>query len=98
MSLQSYIQKRIMVLTTDGNTMFGTLISCDQLTNLILQNTTIREIKTPGDPADSEARDEGTIMLRGDEVAVCGLVDEEADSQTNWAKVKGEPIRNTKND
>lgn len=35
-------------------------------------------------------------MIRGDTVAVCGLVDEELDGRIDWTKVKGEVVGGTK--
>lgn len=36
-------------------------------------------------------------MVRGDNVVVVGLVDEELDKSIDWTKVRGEVVRDTKN-
>jgi len=35
-------------------------------------------------------------LVRGDNVVMCGLVDEELDKSIDWTKVKGQPIGSTK--
>ncbi|KAJ9630836.1 snRNP Sm protein [Taxawa tesnikishii (nom. ined.)] len=47
MSLQQYMNKRILIVTVDGRTLTGTLISCDQVTNLVLKETIERVIRPP---------------------------------------------------
>ncbi|EGD99832.1 U6 snRNA-associated Sm-like protein [Trichophyton mentagrophytes] len=97
MSLQSYINKKILVLTVDGRTLIGTLLSTDQLTNLVLSQTVERIIRTPDDPEPSTEVEHGLYLIRGDNVVICGEVDEEIDGKIDWSKVKGEVVRNTKN-
>ncbi|KAI5301577.1 hypothetical protein KEM56_001581 [Ascosphaera pollenicola] len=97
MSLNSYMNKRILVLTVDGRTLVGTLLSTDQLTNIILQNTVERIIREPDDPEPSSVIEHGLYLIRGDNVVVVGEVDEDVDGQIDWTKVKGEVIRSTKN-
>ncbi|EEQ28677.1 U4/U6-U5 snRNP complex subunit LSM8 [Microsporum canis] len=97
MSLQSYINKKILVLTVDGRTLIGTLLSTDQLTNLVLSQTIERIIRTPDDPEPSSEVEHGLYLIRGDNVVICGEIDEEVDEKIDWSKVKGEVVRNTKN-
>jgi len=96
MSLQSYLNKKVCVITTDGRTLIGTLISCDQNTNLVLQNTTERIIQPADSGEQSSEVEQGLYMIRGDTVAVCGEIDEELDASIDWTKVKGEEIGGTK--
>ncbi|KAI9759055.1 MAG: hypothetical protein M4579_002644 [Chaenotheca gracillima] len=92
MSLQPYINKRVLVLTSDGRTLTGTLLSCDQLTNLVLNQTVERIIRPSDDPEPSREVDHGLYLIRGDNVVVCGLVDEEIDAQIKWEEVRGSVI------
>ena len=85
-----------MVLTTDGRTLVGTLLSCDQLTNLVLQDTVERVILPPGDPLNSHEATHGLYLIRGESVAVCGLLDEQLDNDIDWAKVRGSVIGGVK--
>jgi U6 snRNA-associated Sm-like protein LSm8 len=89
-------QEKVCVITTDGRTLVGTLISCDQNTNLVLQNTIERIIVPADSPGDSSEVEQGVYMIRGDSVVVCGEVDEEMDKEIDWTKVKGETIGGTK--
>ncbi|KAL1996700.1 hypothetical protein VTN49DRAFT_7565 [Thermomyces lanuginosus] len=97
MSLSSYVNKKVLVITVDGRTLLGTLLSTDQLTNLVLSETVERIIRTPDDPEPSSQIEHGLYLIRGDNVVICGEVDETIDSQIDWSKVKGEVIRGTKN-
>ncbi|CAF9934018.1 hypothetical protein IMSHALPRED_009560 [Imshaugia aleurites] len=88
--------EKILVLTADGRTLTGTLLSCDQLTNLVLQNTIERVIRPHDDPEDSEEVPHGLYLIRGENVAICGLLDEQMDGEIDWAKVKGSVIGGVK--
>lgn len=87
---------KVLVLTADGRTLVGTLLSCDQVTNLVLKDTVERVIRPPDDPDDSEEVPHGLYIIRGENVVVCGLVDEELDSQIDWAKVRGSVVGGVK--
>lgn len=87
---------KVLVVTADGRTLTGTLLSCDQLTNLVLQNTIERVIRPHDDPEDSEEVPHGLYLIRGENVAICGLLDEQTDSAIDWAKVKGSVIGGVK--
>ncbi|KAB2578754.1 hypothetical protein BFW01_g9496 [Lasiodiplodia theobromae] len=96
MSLQSYINKKICIITVDSRTLVGTLLSCDQMTNLVLADTWERIIRPADDPEPSSEVQHGLYLIRGDNVALCGLVDEELDASIDWSKVRGEVIGTTK--
>ncbi|KAJ5553343.1 hypothetical protein N7486_001628 [Penicillium sp. IBT 16267x] len=97
MSLQPYINKKVLILTVDGRTLLGNLLSTDQLTNLVLTDTVERIIRTPEDDEPSSQIEHGLYLIRGDNVVACGEVDEKIDADIDWTKVKGEVIRDTKN-
>ncbi|OCK83684.1 Sm-like ribonucleo protein [Lepidopterella palustris CBS 459.81] len=96
MSLNSYINKKVCVITADGRTLVGILISCDQTTNLVLNETIERVIRPAEDPEPSSESPLGLYIVRGDNVVVCGLVDEELDASIDWTKVRGDVIGGTK--
>jgi U6 snRNA-associated Sm-like protein LSm8 len=81
----------------DGRTLVGTLLSTDQLTNLVLSGTVERIIRTPDDPEPNAEVDHGLYLIRGDNIVVCGEVDEELDGKIDWSKVKGDVVKSTKN-
>lgn len=89
--------ERVLILTVDGRTLLGNLLSTDQLTNLVLTNTVERIIRTPEDDEPSSQIEHGLYLIRGDNVVMCGEIDEKIDSDIDWSKVKGEVIRDTKN-
>lgn len=85
-----------MVLTSDGRSLIGLLLSCDQTTNLVLSQTVERIIRPTDDPEESKEIEHGLYLIRGDNVAIVGLVDEEIDKSINWGQVRGEVIGGVK--
>lgn len=85
------------MLTVDGRTLTGTLESTDQVTNLVMSHTIERVIRPADDDEASTEVEHGTYLVRGDNVVVVGLVDEELDKSIDWTKVRGEVVRDTKN-
>lgn len=88
--------EQVLIITADGRTLTGTLLSCDQLTNVVLSNTIERVIRPPDDPEPSSEVSHGLYLVRGDNITVCGLVDEEIDKSIDWGKVRGSVIGGTK--
>ena len=76
--------------------MSGTLLSCDQLTNLVLSQTIERIIRPAEDEESSSEVSHGLYLIRGENVAICGLVDEELDGSIDWAQVRGSVIGGVK--
>ena len=74
----------------------GTLLSCDQLTNLVLSQTIERIIRPPEDKEKSMEVSHGLYLIRGENVAVCGLLDEELDAKIDWTEVRGAVIGGVK--
>lgn len=88
--------EKVLIITADGRTLIGTLLSCDQLTNVVLNNTIERVIRPPEDLEPSSEVSHGLYLVRGDNITVCGLVDEELDKSIDWEKVRGSVIGGTK--
>lgn len=86
-------QGKVAVITTDGKYFVGILQGYDNLTNLIISETTERIISQDEDSIEEEL---GLYVVRGDLVSCVGLIDEEIDKQINWTKVKGAPLQKTK--
>lgn len=95
MALSTYISKRVLIITTDGRTLLGTLESYDQQTNLILSGTIERIIRPAEDEEESSSVEHGLYLVRGDNVVLVGGVDEELDESIDWGKVRGEVIGGT---
>ena len=53
-------------------------------------------IRPADDDEASSEQPHGLYMVRGDNVVIAGLVDEEMDKSIDWGKVRGEYIGTTK--
>jgi len=95
-NLNSYINKKVLIITVDSRTLLGNLLSYDQMTNLVLGQATERVIRTHDDEEPSEEVPLGLYLVRGDNVCLVGLVDEQLDESIDWTKVKGAAIGTTK--
>ena len=87
----------MVVISVDGRTIAGVLVSTDKDANLVLNDTQERIIRPRGDPMQSSVAKHGLYMIRGDNVVLCGLMDEDIDEQINWEEVRGAVIKSTKN-
>lgn len=58
----------------------------------VLQGCVERVIREPEDGEPSVEVPLGLYIVRGDNVCVVGLVDEELDGSIDWTAVKGSPI------
>jgi len=62
----------------------------------VLGQATERVIRTHDDEEPSEEVPLGLYLVRGDNVCLVGLVDEQLDESIDWTKVKGAAIGTTK--
>jgi len=92
-TLQPFVNKQVTVLTSDGRILHGILTGFDQTTNLILTHTVERTFSLD---KPTEINELGLYLIRGDNVALCGEVDEEVESKIDWTKVRAAPIKETK--
>ncbi|TVY53661.1 U6 snRNA-associated Sm-like protein [Lachnellula willkommii] len=88
--------EKVLVMTSDSRTLVGTMLSYDQMTNLVLSETIERIIRPPDDPEPSSEIPHGLYLIRGDNVVVVGLVDEELDDSISWLEVRGAVIGGVK--
>jgi len=66
------------------------------MTNLVLAETHERIIRPPEDDEPSSEVVHGLYLIRGDNVVVVGMVDEELDESINWEEVRGAVIGGVK--
>lgn len=80
----------ISVITNDGRNIVGTLRGLDQLTNLILEDCHERVYSTK---SGVEQLPLGLYIMRGDNIAVVGELDEDIDSRLDLANIRAMPLK-----
>ncbi|KAK3587563.1 hypothetical protein CHS0354_004853 [Potamilus streckersoni] len=88
-ALESYVNKTVSVVTADGRIIVGFLKGFDQTINLILDESHERVYST-SDGIEQVIL--GLYIIRGDNVAVIGEVDEDTDSSLDFNTIKAEPL------
>ncbi|OEH78751.1 U6 snRNA-associated Sm-like protein LSm8 [Cyclospora cayetanensis] len=88
--LQSLLEQRVCVLTFDGRLFMGTLIAFDQSTNLVLNKCTEKVVH---EDAPVEIVPLGLYLLRGDNIAVVGQVDEDVEKSIDASGVRAPPLK-----
>ncbi|KXJ78262.1 U6 snRNA-associated Sm-like protein LSm8 [Aedes albopictus] len=87
--LESYVNTTVSIITADGRNFVGTLKGFDQTINIILDeshervysmNTGIEQVVL------------GLHIIRGDNVAVIGQLDESIDSKLDFSTIRGMPL------
>ncbi|BES98704.1 Hypothetical protein NTJ_11519 [Nesidiocoris tenuis] len=87
--LESYVNHTVSIVTSDGRNFVGTLKGFDQTINLILDDSHERVYSaTQG----VEQVVLGLHIIRGDNVAVVGEMDEALDSRLDLSSLRAEPI------
>ncbi|KAI8819211.1 n-alpha-acetyltransferase 38, NatC auxiliary subunit-like protein [Fimicolochytrium jonesii] len=87
--IQPFVNSLVSVLTADGRVILGTLRGFDQTTNLILSNSTERVF---GGEDGVEQVPLGLYIIRGDNIAAIGSVDQERDAEIEWDSVQAQPL------
>ncbi|XP_037019300.2 LSM8 homolog, U6 small nuclear RNA associated isoform X2 [Artibeus jamaicensis] len=88
-ALETYINRTVAVITSDGRMIVGTLKGFDQTINLILDESHERVFSS------SQGVEQvvlGLYIVRGDNVAVIGEIDEETDSALDLGNIRAEPL------
>ncbi|CAK7307026.1 U6 snRNA-associated Sm-like protein LSm8 [Vulpes lagopus] len=88
-ALENYINRTVAVITSDGRMIVGTLKGFDQTINLILDESHERVFSS------SQGVEQvvlGLYIVRGDNVAVIGEIDEETDSALDLGNIRAEPL------
>ncbi|XP_059834292.1 LSM8 homolog, U6 small nuclear RNA associated [Hypanus sabinus] len=88
-ALESYINRTVAVVTADGRMIVGTLKGFDQTINLILDESHERVFSSQ---QGVEQVVLGLYIVRGDNVAVIGEIDEETDSALDLGNIRAEPL------
>ncbi len=83
--LKDFVEKKVMLIMFDGRTVVGTLRGFDQTCNLVLEKAMERVFAARAPPKEIAL---GLFLVRGENVACVGLVDDEKDAASNWQNVK----------
>mmetsp|Transcript_6484 Transcript_6484/g.17360 ORF Transcript_6484/g.17360 Transcript_6484/m.17360 type:complete len:101 (+) Transcript_6484:1057-1359(+) len=89
-TLANLVDTTIAVITNDGRNLVGALRGYDQATNLILADCQERVFSTK---AGVEVLALGLYMIRGDNVAVVGEVDEDVDAAIDLSTIQAPPLK-----
>lgn len=88
-SLESYVNSTVSIITSDGRNFVGTLKGFDQTINIILDESHERVFSQQ---QGIEQVVLGLHIVRGDNIAVIGQIDEALDARLDFAEVRGEPL------
>lgn len=87
--MESYVNRIVSIITADGRIIVGTLKGFDQTINLILDESHERVYST------SQGVEQvilGLYIIRGDNVAVIGEIDEDSDKSLDFQNIRAEPL------
>lgn len=87
--LESFVNHTVSIITSDGRNFIGTLKGFDQTINLILDESHERVYSSTSGIAQVVL---GLHIIRGDNVAIVGQIDESIDSRLDLASIKAEPL------
>jgi U6 snRNA-associated Sm-like protein LSm8 len=87
--LESYVNHTVSIITSDGRNFVGTLKGFDQTINLILDESHERVYSTN---QGVEQVVLGLHIIRGDNVAVVGELDENLDSRLDLSSIRADPL------
>lgn len=87
--LESYINTTVSIITADGRNFIGTLKGFDQTINIVLDDSHERVFSTT---AGVEQIIHGLYIIRGDNIAVIGQIDETIDSRLDFSALRGEAL------
>lgn len=88
--LEGYVDKVVQIVTNDGRNIVGVLKGFDQTTNVILEECHERVFSMA---AGVEQIVLGLYIVRGDNIAVVGEIDEDADAELALDEIMAEPLK-----
>ena len=89
-ALKDYLNKIVTVVTNDGRNIVGELRGFDKSVNIILERSHERVFSTERGVVKNSL---GAFVIRGDNVVLVGLLDEEDDASRDLSKVKAPPLK-----
>lgn len=88
-ALEPLVGHTVSVITADGRVIVGTLKGFDQTVNIILAGSHERVYSSSSGVEQVQL---GLYIIRGDNIAVIGEIDEEMDSEINLSDIRAEPL------
>lgn len=88
-TLEAYLHRMVSIITADGRNFVGTLKGFDQTVNLVLDDTHERVFSSSNGVEQVVL---GLHIVRGDNIAIIGEIDEEIDKRLDLKNVRAEPI------
>jgi len=88
--LEPYVDQIVNVITVDGRNIVGVLRGFDQATNLIVDDCHERVYSKDRGVEQVQL---GLYIIRGDNVAIVGEVDEDTDKDIELDKIRAEPLK-----
>lgn len=82
--MADYLGKRVSVVANDGRVVVGKLLGFDQVSNLVLSECVERIFRAD---AGVDVVSLGVFVLRGDNVAAVGEMDEALDGTIKWNEI-----------
>ncbi|KNC48286.1 small nuclear ribonucleoprotein splicing factor [Thecamonas trahens ATCC 50062] len=87
--LHQYLHQTVSVITNDGRVLVGVLKAFDQVTNVVLDECHERVYSLD---AGVTTLPLGVYILRGDNVAMIGAIDEELDASLDLSQIRAAPL------
>jgi U6 snRNA-associated Sm-like protein LSm8 len=88
--VEPYLNQTVIVTTHDGKVLVGKLIWSDPQCNLVVSNCKERIFSKH---SGVEIQEHGLYLIRGDNVATVGDVEDEVDSTIDWNEIAAEPLK-----
>ena len=87
--LDAYVNKSVNIVTADGRIIIGTLRGFDQAINIILDDSHERVFSST-DGVEQVLL--GLYIIRGDNVALIGEIDEDIDRNIDFSRTRADPL------
>jgi U6 snRNA-associated Sm-like protein LSm8 len=91
--LDAYVNKSVNIVTADGRIIIGTLRGFDQAINIILDDSHER-VFSGTDGVEQVLL--GLYIIRGDNVALIGEIDEDLDKSIDFSRLRADPLQPSK--
>ncbi|KAF9010005.1 hypothetical protein BDQ17DRAFT_1388035 [Cyathus striatus] len=89
MSLQSYVDRRVLLILQDGRAIVGVLAGFDQKSNVVLSDSKERVYSLDEGVEEVPL---GLYLVKGDMIVLIGELDEAIDSSVDLSTIRADPI------